>query len=484
MGITLYTSRIVLETLGVDDFGIYNIVGGVVIMIGFINGAMSSATQRYLSYEIGQEDSVKLKEVFNTAITIHIIIAIILVVLAETFGLWFVNNKMVIIEDRILAANWVYQFSILTFVVNVLSVPYNALIISHEKMTVFAYVTILDVILKLAAAYCLLWIKTDKLVLYAILIFIVSFIIRICYQVYCSRKFKESKYNFVWNFQIAKQMFTFTGWTSFGSIAYVAKFQGVNMVLNLFYGTTVNAAWAIAQQVNTAMMILTNNFTVALNPPLTKAYAQGDMSNTFTLLFSGMKYSFFLSALLITPILFNTDYILYVWLIDSPENTSVFIQLSMIVLLIDATMYPLNAAVNATGKIKLYQLIVGTLSFINLPASYIALKLGASSYSVLYIAITIAIIAVVIRLIVLKKIMPFPISRLYTVLRTVIVLSIVIMIGYICRSYFDNSIGTLICSSIVSTLTLSLIMFHLCLNINEKAIVCNQINAILSKIKR
>ena len=294
MLVTLYTSRVVLSELGIKDYGIYNVVGGVVMMFSFLIYCMTSSTQRFITFELGKGDIQKLKDVFAASLNIHIMIALTVVVVAETIGLWFVNEKLVIPLDRITAANWVYQFSILAFCVNIIQVPYNAILIAYEKMNVYAYISILEAFLKLGIAYLLVVLSSDKLIVYGILVFFVQLIVSLIYQIYCKRKYNESKFRLFWNKSLYTQMAGFAGWNLLGSIAWLVRDQGINIVLNLFFGPIINAARSIASQVSNAVMGFISNFQVALNPQITKNYAIGNIQEMEKLSYLGLKFSFIL----------------------------------------------------------------------------------------------------------------------------------------------------------------------------------------------
>ena len=417
MVVSLYTSRVVLATLGIEDFGIYNVVGGIVVMFGFLNTAMSVATQRFLAFEIGRNDIFQLNKVFSTAILIHIIIAAIILLVAETVGIWFLNTQLSIPIDRIEAANWVYQFSVLAFVINVIAVPYNALIVSYEKMEVYAYISILEVILKLLIVYLLNCFGFDKLKFYAILVFAVALLIRLIYQIYCNRKFPTCRFRFVWEKNILKNMTSFSGWSLFGSVAYIAKGQGVNVILNIFFGALLNAAWGISQQVNSAVLMFVQNFTTAINPPIIKAYAQGDRERMFSLLFNGMKYTFFLAFCLIVPLLFETKFVLSLWLKDVPDFTIAYMQYVLIAIGIELFSHVMGTTIQATGKIKWYQIIIGTILFLNLPFSIVAIRLTNSPISPMYVAVILSIISMVFRFWILHRLIHYPLHRLFALFR-------------------------------------------------------------------
>jgi len=422
MAVSLYTSRVVLATLGIEDFGIYNVVGGIVVMFGFLNTAMSVATQRFLAFEIGRNDTLQLNKVFSSSILIHIIIATLILLVAESIGLWFLNTQLFIPTERIEAANWVYQFSVFAFVVNVISVPYNALIISHEEMGVYAYISILEVILKLLIVYLLNCFGFDKLKFYALLVFFVSLSIRLIYQYYCTRKFPECKFKFVWDKNLLKNLTAFSGWSLFGSVAYIAKGQGVNVILNIFFGALINAAWGISQQVSAAVLMFVQNFVTAINPPIIKAYAQGDKGRMFSLLFNGMKYTFFLSFCLIVPLLFETDFILSLWLETVPEYTIALVQFALILILIELFSHVIGTTIQATGEIKCYQIVIGSILFLNLPLSYVAIRLTESPLSPMYVAVFLSAASMLFRFGLLYRLIHFPLSRLFALLKLTLLL--------------------------------------------------------------
>lgn len=376
MVVSLYTSRIILNALGVEDFGIYNVVGCVVTMFSVISGSLSAAISRFITYELGKEDQSKLNRIFSASVTIQILLSLIIVTLTEIVGVWFLNAKMQILAERMVAANWVLQFSIITFVINLISVPYNAAIIAHEEMAAFAYISILDALGKLGIAFLIIISPIDKLVVYAVLMCVVALIVRFAYGYYCKKHFTECTYHFHWDKEILKKMFSFAGWNFIGAASGVFKTQGLNILINLFFGAVANAARGISVQVNTAVGSFSNNFMTALNPQITKSYATGNLGYMHKLIFEGTKFSFFLMLFLSLPIMVETQQILIVWLKIVPPNTVGFVRITLIYALIESISAPLITSMLATGNIKKYQIIVGGTNLLIIPIAYVVLKFG------------------------------------------------------------------------------------------------------------
>ena len=400
--VSLYTSRVVLNTLGVTDYGVYNVVGGVVAMFGFINSSMAAATQRYITFALGKGDAEQLQKVFSTALQIHVLISVLVIVLGETIGLWFMYTQMQIPADRMDAAFWVLQCSIVSTAVMIISVPYNADIIAHERMSAFAYISILEAVLKLVVVYMLVVFSYDKLILYAILILAVQLLIRFCYSRYCNRHFAESKYRRVWDKALFKEMTGFAGWSMFGNLSGVLFGQGLNMLLNVFFGPVVNAARAVSVQVQHAIQQFVGSFQMALNPQITKTYAKGEIDDMHRLMFRSARFSFYLLFLLSLPVLLETDFILTVWLKTVPENTVVFLRIMICTSLIYTLANPLMVANQATGKVRRYQAVCGTILLMILPVSYVCLKLGCPAYSVFVVHFVMESVAQLARMVMLR----------------------------------------------------------------------------------
>ena len=413
MLVTLYTSRVILSQLGISDYGIYNVVGGVVTMFAFLNNCMATSTQRFLTFELGRGDMKRLRDVFAVSLNIHLIIALIVVLLAETIGLWFVNNKLVIPADRIGAANWVYQFAILSFCVNIIQVPYNAVLIAHEKMNVYAYISIIEVGLKLGIVYLLVVFPLDKLIVYAILLFCVQLIVRCIYQLYCRKHYQESRFRLFWDKDLYLQMSGFAGWNLFGSIAWLLRDQGVNIILNLFFGPVINAARGVATQVSSAVMGFISNFQVALNPQITKNYANDNLQEMEKLTYLGIKFSFIILFLLAFPLALNIDYVLQLWLEEVPEYTGLFVTLILIDALCGSLFgVPLMTSLSATGKIRNYQVTVSLVILFIVPAGYLSLKMGYDAASVFYISIIFTLLSGFVRFLFCRSLIGYSMRRL------------------------------------------------------------------------
>ena len=429
MGVTLYTSRVVLNTLGVEDYGVYNVTGGVISMFAFLNTAMSSATQRYITFALGKGDKKNLRKVFSTSVQIHLLISFFVLFLAETVGLWFVQNKLVVPIGREVAAMWVYQCSVVTSLIGIMSVPYTAVIVAHEKMTAFAYISILEVSLKLLIVFAIVVIPLDKLISYAILVVLVQILMRFIYMRYSAEHFYESKYQNCMDKSLLKEMASFAGWSFFGNFASVLYGQGVNMLLNVFFGPVVNAARGIANQVQTAIQQFAGSFQMAINPQITKNYASGDLQQMHNLMFRSSRFSFFLLFMLILPVILETNFILTLWLKVVPANAVVFTQLMLAIVLMNPFASPLTIANQATGKVKLYQMVVGCVLMLILPVSYIVLKLGCPAYSVFIVHLIIEGVAVFFRMYMMRKLIQLPIceyiKNIYIPVITTIMLSII-----------------------------------------------------------
>lgn len=405
MVVSLYTTRVVLNVLGADDYGIQDVVGGFVAMFSLISSSLSSSVSRFLTFELGKGDMEKLKRVFSTSLIIHIGLSLIVFVLAESVGVWFVNHKMVIPPDRLYAANWVFQASIVSFCFGLLSTPYNASIVSHEHMGAFAYIGILKVCLNLAIVLFIAhspW-QFDRLIVYSLLLVAVNMILQCVYLWYCRRHFEECRIRLVWDKEYVKEMGSFAGWNFIGCTAGLLKDQGVNILLNLSFGPIVNAARGIANTVNGAVCGFAGNFMVALNPQITKSFAANDHRYCHSLVERGSRFSFYIMLLFALPLCLETEFVLTLWLKQYPEHTVNFVRLVLVLSLSNILSHTLINLQTATGKIRNYQLAVGGVLLLNFPLSYLALKLGYAPEATLVVAIFISVCCMMLRLLFLRK---------------------------------------------------------------------------------
>lgn len=484
MAVSLYTSRIVLNALGVEDFGIYNVVGGVVAMFSLLSGSLSTAISRFITYELGKEEQGNLNKIFSSAVTIQITLAAIIILFAELIGVWFLNTQMTIPVSRITASNWVFQISLLTFVINLISIPYNASIIAHEKMSAFAYISILEAIGKLITAYFISISPIDKLIFYSFLMCVIALIIRFTYGYYCRKHFDECTYSFIWDKQLLKQMFSFAGWNFIGTASAVLRDQGGNILINLFNGPIVNAARGIAFQVNNAIQGFVNNFMIALNPQITKSYAANNHKYMMTLIFQGARLSFYMLLILSLPILLNTQYILEIWLKTVPKHSTLFVQLVLILAMSESISYPLITAIQATGRIRNYQLLVGGLQLLNFPISYCLLHIGFFPEIIMIVAIILTQVCLGARLYMLQKIIKLPTKVfLKKVYLNIIIVSTLSSITPILL--FRNTPDTLskcILSSSISVICCIIIIYYIGCNSTERNFISTKTKQILRKI--
>lgn len=486
MAVSLYTSRVVLQTLGVEDFGIYNVVGGVVAMFSVISGSLSAAISRFITYELGKGDKDKLIRIFSSSVTIQLGLGLVILILAEAIGVWFLNAKMTIPVSRIYAANWVFQLSILTFIINLISVPYNAAIIAHEKMSAFAYISIFEAVAKLLIVYMLLWSPFDKLIFYAILMASVALIIRFIYGYYCKRHFAECTYHFIFDRELLKKMFGFAGWNFIGAASAVLRDQGGNIVINLFCGPAVNAARGIAFQVNTAVHGFVTNFMTALNPQITKSYASGDREYMMTLIFQGARLSFYMLLVLSLPILVNTHYILALWLKIVPEHTVLFVQLILLFGLSESISNPLITAMLATGKIRNYQLVVGGLQLMNLPVSYLLLRMGLFPEVVIIVAIVISQCCLAARLLMLRSMIDLSVRKYLNkvYINVLVVTAIAAICPFLLAIQMEETFLNFILLCLIAVVCTGITIYYIGCNKTERQFILNKIYAIKNRLNK
>ena len=480
----LYTSRVVLNTLGVTDFGIYHVVGGIISMVSFLNSAMVAASQRFLSFELGRGDFERLKRVFCTSINIHATICLIAFVLAETIGLWFVNAKLVIPENRMIAANWVYQASILTFIINVMSVPYNSAIVAHEKMSAFAYISILDVVLKLLIVYLLLVFSYDKLIVYSILMVCVVSLIRLCYTIYCKHHFSECNYHFVFDKPLFMEMFSFAGWSIIGNLGFSFKNQLSNIILNLFFGPSVNAARGMAMQVSSHAKTFAHSFTMALNPQITKQYAAGNLEASRKLVYIGSRYTFYLLMLISIPIIINIDYILKLWLGIVPEFTAQFVIFTILTSLLYALSECVTKAVQATGRIKWFQIGVSIIMLSELPIAWVLLEMGYPPYAAMWPSLLTYSVALFFRFWLINRYVDgyrFGEYFIHVVLRCIVVFVLSYGLSHLMSMSLDSTFTGLIASTFLCLIASTVIIMLLGMEGGERNFIMNKVRSFAKK---
>lgn len=459
--VSLYTSRVVLSVLGAEDFGIYNIVGGVVVLFSFLTNAMTASTQRYLNYNIGLKDDCKVLKVFSVSILAHFTILLLALLLSETFGLWFVLKHLNIPIQRQDAVLYVYQLSVFVMLVQIMVVPYRASIIAAEKMSILAAVSIIEVVLKLIVSLMVSFGKEDKLVLYSFLLAVVNLIVFLIYRIICNRRIRFTRFSFIWDKALYKELISFSGWYLFGGLAMVGSKQGVNILINLFFNVTVNAAVGISNQVKNAVYSFVTSFQTAFNPQIVKLYASGETKQLINLIYKSSKYSFYLLFIISFPIILYTKEILSIWLVEVPSYAVIFSQLTIIASFTEALSTPLWTAIGATGNVKKYQFYVSMILCLEIPVVYIAFKLGLNPTAAFWIILIMSLVALIYRLIYIKKFIQYSVkeylSNVIFPCTKVILMAIPIPLGL--RLCSDNIITTIVYIFITILITVCSVLF-------------------------
>lgn len=485
MLVTLYTSRVVLSVLGVSDYGIYNVVGGIVAMFSVLSNSLTSAISRFITYELGNGNTERLKKVFSTAVSVQLALSGIVVLIAECIGVWFLNTQMQIPSDRLVAANWVFQFSIATFVINLISVPYNATIVAHEKMSAFAYISILEALGKLSIAFLVTVSPMDKLSFYALLMFLVALMIRFIYGRYCKRHFQEASYEFFLDKTLLRQMFSFAGWNFFGSGAFMLNTQGVNILMNIFFGVTVNAARGVATQVETAMRQFINSFMTAINPQIIKSYANKEYNYMYSLICRSSKFSSFLLIFFAVPIILETPTIFSIWLKEVPEYAVIFLRLSVLVSFVDCSLAnSLMTAIFATGDIKRYQITVSCFGIMVFPLSWIFYYWGFDAWITYLVYFFIYCIILYVRLWLVKSQIAMPIGQYVkeVLLRVIPVLVLSFCVPILITCNMSQGLLRLFLVTSVSILCSAVLIFVIGLTSGERHFVLSKFKMLSSKV--
>lgn len=471
-GVTLYTSRIVLAQLGVVDFGLYNAIGGVVLFFSFIVPTLSSSVQRFLSYEMGKGDFDMVGKVYSMSIQIHLLIAVIVLILSESFGLWFLNTQMNIPEDRMTAANIVFQCSILSLVMILWSIPYNALIIAKQKMNVYAWFSVITAVLKLITAFLLITSPIDKLSLYALLMLLIFAIGRINVSIYCSWKFKDIRFKQIWDKSLFQRLLSFSGWTLYGNVGNMAYSYGLNIVLNICCGPAVNAARAISTQIQHVVDHFSSNFQTAVNPQLTQSYAAKDYDYVNKLFLSTTNFSFYLMSVICIPAYIVMQDLLCLWLGDYPAYSVIFSRLTLVICVIQCVFNPTFTLTQATGNIKKFQIIQGTAMVCIIPLSFFFLRIGYNADIVFYISIVVILLTKLCCTIVMLRLTPFVSLTKFTfiIVKNVIIILILSCYSNYIYKTFDNYGTKILLLLIITTLSYSF-LFYITLSKYEKKFI-------------
>jgi len=484
--ISLFTARVILNALGFEDYGLYNVIGSVVSMFVFLRSAMGNSVNRFITFALGKGDEENLNKIFSMSLMIHTGLAVVIVLLSETIGLWFLNTHMEIPVGREMAANWVFQFSILSCALSVICVPYDAEIIAHERMGIFAIIQVLNATLNLGIVYAVKYFPHDKLIFYAFLLLMIQVMNRIIYGIYCGRHFKETKFHWVKDNSLLKEIFGFAGWSLIGNMAYIGYTQGLNIVLNMFFGPVVNAARGIAFQVQGAIKGFVTNFQMAVNPQITKSYAQEDFHRLHTLIYSSSKLSFYLLYCMALPIAIESKTILHMWLGEVPDYTVIFTILTLSIMLIDPLANPLGVANNATGKIRTFQLVEGGSLLLILPVAYIVLKFGGDPISAFIVQLVVLYIVQIFRIfLVCHKIKmskwEYVKNVLLRVASVAILSAVVPLLLFLLLS--DNIINaaTILITSVLSVVAVS---YLIGINSAERMMINEKVKVVVSKFRK
>lgn len=480
MIVSLYTSRLVLQILGVEDYGIYNVVGGVVSFIGFLNGSLNTATQRFLNYEMGRNNIEGMKSIFSMSMICYMGVAVVAMVLAESIGYWFVTNKLVIAPQRLDAAIWVLHFSVLSFIVQLFIVPYNAAVIAHEKMSIYAYISVGSVIMRLLLIVVLQYVEFDKLWLYAMMMAVATIVEAFLYWLICIRLFEECHFQWRFDKQLFKGLFSFSGWMLSGTITHLLHIQGVNMLINVFFGPAYNAARAVAMQVNGAVSSFSTNFMTAVRPQIVKMYAEGNKEGMYRLVNNSSRFSFYLLFLMILPLILNMNLVLELWLKTVPQNTVLFTQLVLVDLLIVSAYGPIAYVTQAAGRIKEYQLVISVCFIGVFILTWIIYDIGSAAYVTFVVSIVIDLVGYVLRLWILRKLFCFPIldyvkEVLYPIGKVLVVSSLIMAIPHVfgCSLYNQlNGLAWCLCIT-------GLVIWTIGMKKHEKQLCISKIKSII-----
>lgn len=482
MVLSLYTSRVIINVLGIDDFGIYSVVGGVVLLFSFVGNALRNATQRFMSYNLGKEDFPEANKVLNMSLQCHALYALVLIVLAGSIGLWFVINKLNLPEGRYDAAIIVYLISVLTFVVQIFQSPYHATIISNEKMSFFATISIVDVVLKLVIVFLLTVSPVDKLITYGLLLLMVSVVSLLLPMIYCYHKLGYERFRVVKDGDLFRQIFGYAGWSMYGGLAYVGAQQGGNFLINIFGNVAANGAFGIANQASSVLYGFVSNFQSAINPQIVKSYSSGQFKEMFALINRSSYFSYYIFLVLAAPIIVGIEYIIELWLGNCPEYAANFCRLMFLYFLVDSIQAPLWMLIGATGKMRVYSIWSGTLTLLNIPLAWLMLKLGCDIYWVFYVKIIINVVISCIRPFYLKHLLPsFSLKRYCEdALKRPLLVSIIVFAGVFVMRRMEWDIHPLFLIALMMLFS-AVVIWLLGLKENDRSAVLSMVKERISK---
>ena len=472
MVINLYLVRLVLHLLGTEDYGIYNVVAGVITMLSSVTIVLSTSVQRFYSYSIGEHNDKKIRQVYSCSLNIFIVLALLIVLIGETFGLWYINNHLNIPSNRFIAARWVYQFSVFTFVLSMIKTPFSALTIANEDMTIYSIITISEVLLKVSLVILAGLINADKLILYGALLLLVCLVDCLAYIIIAKRKYKYCcSYSKIENQSLYKEILSFSGWTFWGTIAGVGMNQFNTILTNVFFGPIVNAARAISLQVSSAISTFTNSLVLAIRPPMVKSYAEGNLSFVFSVFNISNKIIIYLLSIVSIPLIIEMDYILNLWLGVTDSQTIAFTRLMIIYSVVLALHNPITIIIQATGHIKWYNILVESLTLLCVPLTYLMFKLDFPAVSTYFIMIFLIVLAHLVRLVCLKKLFSVFTIKGYVfklIIPAAIVYCITFVVSYYLHSLLNKGFFRLICVTLVSVIIIAVLAYCIALSNEEK----------------
>lgn len=454
MLVTLYTSRVILQSLGVEDFGIYNVVGGIIAMFGFVTNTLSTSSQRFITFELGKGKHGNPNKVFSTCFILHFMLALAIAIIAEPIGMWFIQHKLMIPAERLDAAMWVFQITIVSMFLTFLAIPYNALIVAHERMNVYALISVVDAFLKLAIAFAVAYYPQDKLIFYGVLLLCIQITNVLFYYLYCNRSFVESKIRLIWDKVLIKEIGKFASWSIFGNVAYITYTQGLNLLLGTFFMPAVNAARGVAIQVQSAVNNFVSSFQTAINPQITKSYASGHTDEMLSLVFRSSRFSYFLLIIVTIPLLLESETILKLWLHTVPDDTVTFMRIILLTTWINSLANPLIISVKATGNVRKYESTVGILMMAILPVSYVFLKLGFPAVTVFVVHLSVECLAMVCRILITRQLIHFSLQKYFSdvVCRISIVTAVAVVLPIVLNTQLEQTISRFLIVSSASVI--------------------------------